>query len=182
MRLSITRSTDVHAFLDNLKAPLELVAHRAKYYEYLLVAVFKSLGLPVEKLSFTMGSSYQLSREYTLDMYKLSTMCTEHDAKKAGAEVVKQVESPFLSGLLYPGLQALDEQYLDVDFQFGGVDQVRFSNFVLSCAHALSAQNIHLCGDVPPETRLQEAGPPHEPHGPRSRWWQNVVLRPQLED
>jgi len=49
---------------------------------------------------------------------------TEHDAKKAGAEVVKQVDSALLSGLLYPGLQALDEQYLGVDFQFGGVDQV----------------------------------------------------------
>lgn len=32
-------------------------------------------------------------------------MVTEHDAKKAGAEVVKQVEHPLLSGLLYPGLQ-----------------------------------------------------------------------------
>ena len=49
---------------------------------------------------------------------------TEHDAKKAGVEVVKQVESSLLSDLLYPSLQALDEQYLDVDFQFGGVDQV----------------------------------------------------------
>ena len=40
-----------------------------------------------------------------------------------GAEVVKQVESPALSGLIYPGLQALDEEYLDVDAQFGGIDQ-----------------------------------------------------------
>ena len=70
------------------------------------------------------GSSYQLSREYNLDSYKLAAIVTEHDAKKAGAEVVKQVESPLLSGLLYPGLQALDEQYLGCDFQFGGVDQV----------------------------------------------------------
>jgi len=29
----------------------------------------------------------------------------QHDAKKAGAEVVKQVENSLLSGLLYPGLQ-----------------------------------------------------------------------------
>lgn len=29
-----------------------------------------------------------------------------------------------MSSLLYPGLQALDEEYLGVDFQFGGVDQV----------------------------------------------------------
>lgn len=42
-------------------------------------------------------------REYTLDIYKLSSIITEHDAKKAGAEVVKQVEHPLLSGLLYPG-------------------------------------------------------------------------------
>lgn len=38
--------------------------------------------------------------------------------------MVKQVTSPLLSGLLYPLLQALDEEYLKVDFQFGGVDQV----------------------------------------------------------
>lgn len=42
-------------------------------------------------------------REYTLDVYRLSSVITEHDAKKAGAEVVKQVEHPLLSGLLYPG-------------------------------------------------------------------------------
>lgn len=36
---------------------------------------------------------------------------------------MKQIDSPFQSGLLYPGLQALDEQYLGVDAQFGGVDQ-----------------------------------------------------------
>ena len=71
------------------------------------------------------GSSYQLTKEYNLDNYRLCAIVTEHDAKKAGAEVVKQVESPLLSGLLYPGLQALDEQYLGVDFQFGGVDQVK---------------------------------------------------------
>jgi tyrosyl-tRNA synthetase len=28
-----------------------------------------------------------------------------------------------MCSLLYPGLQALDEHYLDVHFQFGGVDQ-----------------------------------------------------------
>jgi tyrosyl-tRNA synthetase len=31
--------------------------------------------------------------------------------------------------LLYPGLQALDEQYLDCDFQFGGVDQRKIFTF-----------------------------------------------------
>ena len=107
-----------------MKAPLELVGHRTKYYKFVLLAVFESLGIPTSRLTFVEGSSYQLTKEYNLDNYRLCATVTEHDAKKAGAEVVKQVESPLLSGLLYPGLQALDEQYLDVDFQFGGVDQV----------------------------------------------------------
>ncbi|KAH8109095.1 tyrosine tRNA ligase [Phellopilus nigrolimitatus] len=120
---------DLHAFLDNLKAPLELVGHRTKYYKHLLLAIFRSLGIPTSKLRFVEGSSYQLSKEYNMDNYRLAAICTEHDAKKAGAEVVKQVESPLLSGLLYPGLQALDEQYLGCDFQFGGVDQRKIFTF-----------------------------------------------------
>ncbi|KAF8970956.1 tyrosyl-tRNA synthetase [Flammula alnicola] len=120
---------DVHAFLDNLKAPLELVAYRTKYYEFLLTAVLKSLGIPTSSLRFIEGSSYQLTREYTMDNYRLCATVTEHDAKKAGAEVVKQIDNALLSGLLYPGLQALDEQYLDCDFQFGGVDQRKIFTF-----------------------------------------------------
>ncbi|KIY44685.1 tyrosine tRNA ligase [Fistulina hepatica ATCC 64428] len=119
----------IHAFLDNMKAPLDLVAHRTKYYKFILLTVFESLDIPTSKLHFVEGSSYQLSKEYNLDQYRLCASVTEHDAKKAGAEVVKQVESPLLSGLLYPGLQALDEQYLDVDFQFGGVDQRKIFTF-----------------------------------------------------
>lgn len=81
------------------------------------------------KFRFVKGTDYQLSKEYTLDVYRLTSVVTQHDAKKAGAEVVKQVEYPLLSGLLYPGLQALDEEYLKVDAQFGGVDQRKIFTF-----------------------------------------------------
>ncbi|TFK81677.1 tyrosyl-tRNA synthetase [Polyporus arcularius HHB13444] len=142
---------DVHAFLDNLKAPLELVAHRTQYYKKLLLAVFTSLGIPTSKLRFVEGSSYQLSREYSLDNYKLCTLVTEHDAKKAGAEVVKQVESPLLSGLLYPGMQALDEQYLGCDFQFGGVDQRKIFTFAELYLPRLGyAKRAHLMNPMVP--------------------------------
>ncbi|THH26336.1 hypothetical protein EUX98_g7851 [Antrodiella citrinella] len=142
---------DVHAFLDNLKAPLDLVAHRTKYYKFLLLAVFQSLGIPTSKLTFVEGSSYQLTRDYNLDSYRLSAIVTEHDAKKAGAEVVKQVESPLLSGLLYPGLQALDEQYLGVDFQFGGVDQRKIFTFAELYLPRLGyAKRAHLMNTMVP--------------------------------
>jgi len=114
---------DIHAFLDNLKAPLDLVAHRARYYELVIKSMLRSIGVPIDKLTFVKGSDYQLKAEYTMDLFRLSSIVSEHDAKKAGAEVVKQVASPLLSGLIYPLMQALDEEHLGVDAQFGGVDQ-----------------------------------------------------------
>lgn len=89
----------------------------------MITALLKSVNVPIDKLEFVLGSSYQLSAKYTMDLFKLSSVVTEHDAKKAGAEVVKQVDNATLSGLIYPLMQALDEEHLGVDAQFGGVDQ-----------------------------------------------------------
>ncbi|KAG0674554.1 Tyrosine--tRNA ligase cytoplasmic [Pichia californica] len=121
---------DLHAFLDNMKAPLEVVQHRAKYYEYVIKSILKSINVPVDKLKFVLGSSYQLTADYTLDLFKLSNVVSQNDAKRAGADVVKQVANPLLSGLIYPLMQVLDEQYLDCDVQLGGVDQRKI--FVLA--------------------------------------------------
>jgi tyrosyl-tRNA synthetase len=73
-----------------------------------------------DKVEFVLGSSYQKNPDYIMDIYKMCSLTSEHDAKKAGAEVVKQSANSPLSGLLYPILQVLDEQYLNVDAQFGG--------------------------------------------------------------
>ncbi|XP_037119369.1 tyrosine--tRNA ligase, cytoplasmic [Syngnathus acus] len=142
---------DLHAFLDNMKAPWDLLELRVKYYEEIIKAMLESIGVPLEKLTFVKGTDYQLSREYTLDVYRLSSMVTEHDAKKAGAEVVKQVEHALLSGLLYPGLQALDEEYLKVDAQFGGVDQRKIFTFAEKYLPSMGyAKRIHLMNPMVP--------------------------------
>ncbi|KAI1822728.1 tyrosyl-tRNA synthetase [Xylaria intraflava] len=114
---------DIHGFLDNLKAPIELVEHRAKYYRFAITALLQACGVSTDKVQFVLGSSYQKSPEYIMDVYKMCSLTSEHDAKKAGAEIVKQSANSPLSGLLYPILQVLDEQYLNVDAQFGGLDQ-----------------------------------------------------------
>ncbi|MCJ1450867.1 hypothetical protein MMC28_001201 [Mycoblastus sanguinarius] len=129
---------DIHGFLDNLKAPIELVKFRAEYYKFVIISLLKSVNVPIEQLEFVLGSSYQLSEKYTMDLFRLSSVVTEHDAKKAGAEVVKQVENSTLSGLIYPLMQALDEEHLGVDAQFGGVDQRKI--FILA-AEQLSKIN-----------------------------------------
>ncbi|XP_061870369.1 tyrosine--tRNA ligase, cytoplasmic isoform X2 [Colius striatus] len=142
---------DLHAYLDNMKAPWELLELRTRYYENVIKAMLESIGVPLEKLKFVRGTDYQLSKQYTLDVYRLSSLVTQHDSKKAGAEVVKQVEHPLLSGLLYPGLQALDEEYLKVDAQFGGVDQRKIFTFAEKYLPSLGyAKRVHLMNPMVP--------------------------------
>jgi tyrosyl-tRNA synthetase len=142
---------DIHGFLDNLKAPIELVEYRAQYYKFCITAIMKAVGVPVDKLEFVLGSSYQKSASYIMDLYKLSSLVSEHDAKKAGAEVVKQSENSPLSGLLYPLLQTLDEEYLGVDAQFGGVDQRKIFTLAKDCLPKIGyRQRAHLMNPMVP--------------------------------
>jgi tyrosyl-tRNA synthetase len=114
---------DIHGFLDNIKAPELLVGFRAEYYKHVITALLQSVNVPIRKLEFVLGSSYQRSEKYRRDLDIMTTVVGVNDAKRAGAEVVKQVENPMLSSLIYPLMQALDEEHLGVDAQFGGVDQ-----------------------------------------------------------
>lgn len=142
---------DLHAYLDNMKAPWELLKHRTDYYEILIKTVLESINIPIDKLKFVRGTEYQLTKEFTLDVYRLSSILTEHDAKKAGAEVVKQVQHPMISSLLYPGLQALDEEYLGVDAQFGGIDQRKIFTFAEKYLPMLGyTKRIHLMNPMVP--------------------------------
>lgn len=142
---------DLHAYLDNMKAPWELLKLRTEYYEHAIKGMLESIGVPLDKLKFVRGTEYQLSKEYTLDVYRLASLVTEHDARKAGAEVVKQVSHPLLSGLLYPGLQALDEHYLGCDAQFGGVDQRKIFTYAEKYLPALGyTKRAHLMNPMVP--------------------------------
>jgi len=90
--------------------------------------MLESIGVPLDKLKFVKGTDYQLSKEYTLDTYKLATIVTEKDAKKAGAEVVKQSDSAPLSGLIYPGLQVSKIRFINLS----KIVNPGFSEFILT--------------------------------------------------
>eukprot|EP01121_Diplochlamys_sp_Union-15-3_P016062 TRINITY_DN53_c0_g1_i1.p1 TRINITY_DN53_c0_g1~~TRINITY_DN53_c0_g1_i1.p1 ORF type:complete len:376 (+),score=78.93 TRINITY_DN53_c0_g1_i1:120-1247(+) len=142
---------DLHGFLDNLKSSWEELHKRCHWYEFIIKEMLKRIGVPLDKLKFVRGSDYQLSQQYSLDVYKVSTKVTTEHCLKAGAEVVRQVDHPLLSNLLYPILQALDEEYLKVDAQFGGVDQRKIFMFARDHLPALGYQKrIHLMNPLIP--------------------------------
>lgn len=53
---------DLHAYLDNMKAPWELLALRTQYYEQAIKAMLTALNVPLDKLKFVKGSDYQLNK------------------------------------------------------------------------------------------------------------------------
>ncbi|HLC31831.1 MAG TPA: tyrosine--tRNA ligase [Candidatus Nanoarchaeia archaeon] len=119
---------DVHGALDG--TGWDLLEARYAYYSAIIPLMFESLGVSKKSVLFVKGSDFELSKKYMFDLLKLSTLVGVHDATKAASEVVKLGDNPRLAGILYPLMQALDEEYLGVDVQYGGVDQRKI--FVLA--------------------------------------------------
>jgi len=128
----------------------------------MITQILTNLNIPTDKLRFVIGSDFQTSTLYTMDLYKLYTMITTHDAKRGGAEVVKQTNNPKLSSLVYPLMQALDEEYLEVDIQFGGIDQRKIFTLAQEYLPTIGyRKRIHLMNPMltsiaakPPNTEL----------------------------
>ncbi len=109
---------DVHAYL-NEKGTMEEVRKIADYNKRCFIA----LGLDEKKTRFVLGSSYQLSPEYSLDVLKLARSTTLNRAKRSMDEVSRDAENPRVSQMIYPLMQALDIAHLGVDVAVGGIDQ-----------------------------------------------------------
>jgi tyrosyl-tRNA synthetase len=118
---------DLHGAMDG--TPWELLEKRYDYYEKAISEILKVVGTDLSKIEFIKGSEFQLKPEYAYDLLQLASKNSVRDCKKASAEVIKKAEDPDVAGLIYPIMQTLDEQYLDVDVQFGGLDQRKILMF-----------------------------------------------------
>ncbi len=121
---------DLHGFLDADKAPEATLEYRAQYYERVIGALLRAVGVEVDNLQFVRGSSYQLTPSFSRDLLRLSKRISVHDAVKASSEIVKTMGEPSMADGVYPMMQLLDEEYLGVDAEFGGIDQRK--TFVLA--------------------------------------------------
>ncbi|MEM3227535.1 MAG: tyrosine--tRNA ligase [Candidatus Micrarchaeaceae archaeon] len=121
---TIVLLADLHAVLDDLKSSWEDLGIRKEYTQ-------KAIELSIEwkeKPKFMTGSDFELGKDYQTDIFKLSTLSTVKSALHAASEVTR-MKNPKVSELIYPIMQALDEQYLGVDMQLGGVDQRHILTF-----------------------------------------------------
>ncbi|KAK4219483.1 tyrosine tRNA ligase [Rhypophila decipiens] len=131
---------DVYSFLDNVKYPMEQVLHRMEYYKYTVHAMFEMLlGRPIssnidlhvgkkDTRSYATSAGVKFFQESTLhfmdgfikDQWRLWAVTPQQAVRESWD---RAYNPDMLSPMLCPGLQSLAEEWLHVDFQFGGTDQ-----------------------------------------------------------
>ncbi len=109
---------DLHAYL-NHKGTLEEVRRMAEYNR----ECFVGMGLDPAVTEYRLGSEFQLTREYMMDVLRLSTETTLLRARRAMAEIARKEEDPDVAQVLYPLMQAVDMVHLRVEVAVGGEDQ-----------------------------------------------------------
>jgi len=113
---SIALMADIHAIL-NLKGPQEVIKEVSMTY---WKTVFHELGSP--DIEIVLGSDFELSEDYVMDLLTLSQKVTVNRAWRA-MTVIARGKDPMVSHIVYPLMQALDILYLGVKVAIGGTDQ-----------------------------------------------------------
>jgi len=108
---------DVHAYLND-KGTFDEIRDTAERMQ----EQFLAYGLSEDQTDFVFGSSFQFDEDYVLDLHALELETTLSRAERAMSEI-KSGDSVKVSQAVYPLMQALDIEYLDVDLAIGGMEQ-----------------------------------------------------------
>ncbi|GGL29379.1 tyrosine--tRNA ligase [Halarchaeum grantii] len=108
---------DVHAYLND-KGSFEEIRETAERMQ----EQFLAYGLDADATQFRYGSEFQNDEAYVLDLHGLERETSISRAERAMSEI-KSGETAKVSQAVYPLMQALDIEYLDVDLAIGGMEQ-----------------------------------------------------------
>lgn len=108
---------DMHAYLNDKGSFEEIRVTADRMREQ-----FLAYGLDEDATEFVRGSEYQLDEDYQLDLQEMALDTSLNRARRAMAEI-QSGETVRVSHVLYPLMQALDIEYLDLDLAIGGLDQ-----------------------------------------------------------
>lgn len=109
---------DVHAWL-NEKGNWQEIEEMAKLYEKNFIAC----GINKNKVKFVLGSSFQLKKDYWLDVMKLALKIRLLRAKRSMTIIGRTEEDPHVAQLIYPLMQVTDMKHLAIDIAFGDLAQ-----------------------------------------------------------
>jgi len=109
---------DVHAWL-NEKGDWDKIKEMSELYKKNFIAC----GIPKDKVNFVLGSSFQLEKDYWLDVMRLSLKVRMQRAKRSMTIIGREEEDPHIAQFFYPLMQAVDIKHLKADIVFGDLAQ-----------------------------------------------------------
>ena len=122
---------DIHELLDSPHLNLNQIQNRGKTYKILIELLVELFDANPHSICYKYGSEFQLSSDYILDFYKISSQTTINETFKAREIDLEPIESDSsisksnkkMTTMLYPILQSLDEKYVDCDIFYGSITQ-----------------------------------------------------------
>ncbi|MCJ7478637.1 MAG: tyrosine--tRNA ligase [Candidatus Nanohaloarchaeota archaeon QJJ-7] len=106
---------DLHTFL-NRKGEEDWIESMIQYWQ----ATFEALGLEAE---YVHGRDFEEETLYFHDILRMAKEITINRGTRAMSEVARDEENPYISQIIYPLMQALDIEHLDLDLAVAGIDQ-----------------------------------------------------------
>lgn len=111
---TIVLLADIHAMLNRKEE--SLIKKEIENWK----KTIKYLGL---KSEIRLGSEFQFSKEYQLDVMKISQSMSLNRGLRSMQEVARDIENATISQLWYPLMQVADIKHLNVDVALGGLEQ-----------------------------------------------------------
>lgn len=127
---------DTHAML-NRKGDSNLIEKEVSLWK----KTIKAIGI---KSDVILGSSFQFSKDYQLDVMNIAQTITIQRGLRSMQEVARDIENATISQLWYPLMQVVDIKYLGADIALGGLEQRKIHMLGKDIENALGHKFIAL--------------------------------------
>ena len=126
---------DIHELLDSPHLDMNIIKYRCEAYKELISQLIELFDVNSGNIMFQYGSEFQTSPNYTMDIYKISSLTSIKDTYKSrefdntDVDISINSSDKKMTNMLYPILQALDEKYTNCDAFYGSITQKNMCMF-----------------------------------------------------
>ena len=155
---------DIHELLDSPQLDINIIKYRGKAYVKLIQLLVELFDVDPNNITYKFGSEFQLTPNYVMDFYKISSLTTVKDTFKARQiDVNIENDDKKMTSMLYPILQSLDEKYIDCDIFYGSITQesmCEYSEELMNKFYKNKKKVLYLLQDITKKLPLSFFDPP----------------------
>lgn len=159
---------DIHELLDSPHYTLSKIQNRGKVYKIIIQILVELFDANSNNICYRYGSEFQLSSEYILDFYKISSLTTICDTFRAKETDFIKTDNTMnksnknMTKMIYPILQSLDEKYVDCDVFYGSTTQINMCKYseTLMNKYGKDKKILYLLQDLTKKISLSFFDPP----------------------